>query len=604
MNTTLPQSGEVFDFRYRIACRLGRGADGYVFGATELETGKRVAIKCWVGPHAEHALSAAQQFVRAAHEARLFDNPHIVELHAAEAGRTVNYCVMDWLEGMTLAQRIVRRRPSPLHDVFNIVVPVMRAVAEAHAAGIIHGDLRPGHIFVCQATRHRPTIARVFDFGRGFSGLPSMPHVARAASEEALQYASPEQLIGAALDARTDTYAFGVMLFEMLAGERAFNADSSDELARKIKDGATKLLASISPAIPVRLAHVVERAMAVDPQLRYASLVELIEALEPFEPVGAQGASVSRPSIPSLPKSTASALRGSLPPTPRTPRPSAAAAAGPHAQTIRTGRVRKTPPPPPPPRKTVVSAPPPPPPPAAHHLPEEITTTSASWELTEPIRMRGYQIERLLRMFGGLRQKRAAVWCLVLMASMIAARAVQRMAAPVFAPESSDAPQRQHGAPSLLDLDPPECYSVVGATDPRCAHAPHVPQPSAAPIRPSETWPATTWLKDAGSTGAAATDAADSGMRSQPPAGPARTGQRTERPRRAKSLPREDKRHGALDDLLETADEAEGEHVAPPARKRSVTSKSETRSGRRSRTGDGGSKATDPFERLDRMRLQ
>jgi hypothetical protein len=222
--------------------------------------------------------------------------------------------------------------------------------------------------------------------------------------------------------------------------------------------------------------------------------------------------------------------------------------------------------------------------------------------------MRGYQFERLLRLFGGLRQKRAAVWCLVLMASMIAARAVQRMAAPVFAPETSDAPQRQQLGPSLLDLDPPDCYSVVGATDPRCAHAPHVPQPSAAPIRPT-----TTWVKDAGSTGAAATDAADSGMRSQPPPNASRAGQRAERPRRAravdgaKNLPREGKRHGALDDLLETADEAEGEvseRAAPPARKRSVTSKSEPRSGRRSRTGDGGSKPNDPFERLDRMRLQ
>lgn len=437
MNTTLPQSGEVFDFRYRIVCRLGCGPDGYVFGATELDTGKRVAIKCWIGPHAEQSLAASQQFVRTAHEARLFDNPHIVEMFAAEAGRTVNYCVMDWLEGMTLARRIARRRPSPLSDVFNIVVPCMRAVAEAHAAGIVHGDIRPGHIYVCQATKHRPAIARVFDFGRNPADIAHIPDVTRPMNAEINHYATPEGLQGAPLDARSDTYAFGVILFEMLAGERPFFADTPDELARKIKDGEAKLLASISHAIPVRLANVVERAMSVDPALRYQNLGELIDALAPFDP-GSAYVYYTPPSRP-RPTSTALALRS-------------------HNEPPRVIMPPRAPMPPPPIRQMSSRA----------QEVSDITTTSASWELTEPVPLGHYRFELL----GRISWQRAAIWVSVLLSAVTTARYVQDDPVPETTTQAATAlPESPVDltAPPTSGFDPITCRNGFGMLDPTCA---------------------------------------------------------------------------------------------------------------------------------------
>lgn len=316
MNATLPQTGETFECRYRIACRLGTGADGYVFGATELDSGDRVAIKCWVGRNAGRALTAKQDFVRAANAARLFDNPHIVAVSAAEAGHSVNYCVTEWLQGITLAERLSRRPGTSydcimgLRDLYVLLVPCIRAVARAHAAGIVHGDLRPGHIFVCDATAERPEIARVFDFGG--TGI--------VLSDEACAYATPEYLTGAQPDARSDCYAFGVMMYEMITGQKPYVGRGDDELADKIMAGAPRLVAAVSPAIPSGLARVIERAMAVDPDARYASLTELLQALAPFAPAAASAVATSagdRRSVRAL-----LPLRRSTPPPPPPPRES------------------------------------------------------------------------------------------------------------------------------------------------------------------------------------------------------------------------------------------------------------------------------------------
>jgi serine/threonine protein kinase len=452
VNTTLPQSGEVFDFRYLITCRLGCGADGYVFGATELETGRRVAIKCWIGPHAEDALAAAQHFVRTAYKARLFDNPHITHVFAAEAGRTVGYCVMDWLEGVTLATRMARRRPSPLSDVFNIAMPCMRAVAEAHAAGIVHGDIRPGHIFVCHATRHRPAVARVFDFGRGFIWLASEPHIARAATDEAMQYAPPERLVGAAVDTRCDIYGFGLMLFEMLAGERAFRGDDPETLTDNIRRGSAKLLASISPSIPMPLAQVVERAIASDPDLRFPNLVEMIEALEPFDPRPPR-AFVSIPSelATSAPRGAASEVAASSSALALPPRVSPT----PSSQPAASGRI-------------VVPAVPLPPHPSAPW--QDISTTSATWELTEPIPVGALQGG----LFARIPKQRVVTWGLVLFAAVVSARTTQLL----LQPARNSAPVHGNSA-STTSLEPPACYSASGASDPRCPGQ-GLPQPTAA----------------------------------------------------------------------------------------------------------------------------
>lgn len=540
VNTTLPQTGEVFDFRYRIVCRLGYGSDGYMFGATELDTGKRVAIKCWVGPHAEQALAAAQHFVRTAHQFRLFDNPNIVEVFAAEVGHTVSYCVMDWLEGMTLARRIMRRRPSPLSDVFNIVLPCMRAVAEAHAAGIIHGDVRPGHIFVCHATKHRPAIARIFDFGRPPAGLPTIPNVAVALNAEAYYYASPEQLLGEPLDARSDMYAFGIMLFEMLAGERPYVAESSEELAERIKAGAPKLLAVSAPSIPVRLANIIERAMAVDPANRFANLNELIDALQAFQHALQPSAALPAVAIP-VSNATAAAIRG-----------------------VAEARERSLPPPPP--VKRVISA--------QSADTEDITTTSASWEMTDPLPIGRYQYE----LFKRIGWKRGALWASALAAAFVAAQLSQPTDAPQSPLPPASAPgARDHaGAAPGYVFDPATCNDAIGATDPNCAYViPPIPVP--AVIEPVVPPPAPSIDPHSPRVTISMPEAPpQQPLASEPPARPRRTkGARVARnPAAGSASPKP--RVSADDKQLD------------PKRPRNPE----------------GSRSDDPFERLQHMRLQ
>lgn len=423
MNTTLPQTGEVFDLRYRIAGRLGCGVDGYVFGATELDTGKRVAIKCWTGSHAAQALAAQQHFIRAAHRARLFDNPHIVEVFTAESGRTVSYGVSEWLEGVPLAQYLDRARRSPSAAVFELIVPCMRAVAEAHAAGIIHGDIRAGHIFICNATRHRPAVARVFDFGRGFAEFPGLRYLPREL-DEACRYTTPEVLSGAQPNARSDCYGFGVLLYELLAGEHPFPGNDASEVARAIVAGTPRLLASISPTIAPRLASVVERGMASDPDMRYSSLGEFVAALERLDPAHAY------------------ARRTGL------------ALAAPAAYQART---------------------PPPPPPARHDPPRprvsaapDMTTTAASWELTDPVALDPYRGT----LIGRVRAWHAAVLVVALAAAAIGVRYAQ-LTAP--APHALGRP----AAPA------PAFRPTRAAPDTAAAHQPTLPsEPRSRRMRP------------------------------------------------------------------------------------------------------------------------
>ena len=280
----LPAPGELFAERYQIECALGGGFESQVLGASDRETGRRVAIKCWTGEHAEQAVGSVRAYMRAAYESGLYEHPNLVEVFAAELQDGVGYCVREWLEGTTLARELARVRPSTLETVFEHVLPCMRAVAEAHAAGIVHGDLRPGHIFLCRATRHRPARPRVFDFGRGMPGFQELRAHKRPSLDEACHYTMPEQLQSAPLDARSDQYAFGVMLYEMLAGVLPFSADNGNDLALEIVAGFARPLSEIRASLPEGLSDVVARAMATDPAERFADLSGLIEALEAFNP--------------------------------------------------------------------------------------------------------------------------------------------------------------------------------------------------------------------------------------------------------------------------------------------------------------------------------
>jgi serine/threonine-protein kinase len=197
----------------------------------------------------------------------------------------------------------------------------LRGVAAAHAHGVIHRDLKPDNIFLCRTAEGEPLEPKVLDFGISkITGPESRDHslTRSGAVLGTPYYMSPEQVRGARdVDERADVYAFGVMLYEALTGQRPFDAETYNQLILKIATETPAPMTSLNPTVDERLVAVIERSMAREPVLRFPSIEALATALEPF--AGGvrfrSSASLAQRSTPSLPVSPPSRL----PPPPALP---------------------------------------------------------------------------------------------------------------------------------------------------------------------------------------------------------------------------------------------------------------------------------------------
>jgi len=280
----MPSPGTVIDGKYRIDRLIARGGMGAVFAASHNVSGKKVAVK-WMLPSLGQIKGARERFIREACATARITHPNIVDIYDVGADRGSVYLVMEYLHGETLADRLVRGGLTPT-DVISMLIPAMRGVAAAHAHGVIHRDLKPDNIMLCTTEDGDELEPKVLDFG-----------ISKIASSEASDlnltyngtvlgtpyYMSPEQVRGPRwVDERTDVYAFGVILFEALTGERPFDADTYDELIVKIATGPTPKLVDRIKGIDPALTKIVEHAMARDPNERFASVEALARALERF----------------------------------------------------------------------------------------------------------------------------------------------------------------------------------------------------------------------------------------------------------------------------------------------------------------------------------
>jgi serine/threonine protein kinase len=304
---TLPQPGDVIAGKYRIDHPIGSGGMGAVFQATHRVTGKRFAVK-WLLPEMSEQGDAAQRFIREAQVAGRFEHPHVVEVYDLGNDGGSFYMVMELLEGESLAERVARSGPLPVADTCRLLIPCMHGVAEAHAAGIVHRDLKPANIFVCHATKQTRECAKVLDFGISkISGLPGGDLSGMTKSGTLIgtpHYMPLEQMRGRAVDHRTDIYAFGVVMYQVLSGKLPYPAESFSDLVLMLAHETPPPLEHIVPRLPRGLAQIVAKAMARDPADRFQSLDDLILALEPYLDPGAHIAlgaeSGSRPLNPSL----------------------------------------------------------------------------------------------------------------------------------------------------------------------------------------------------------------------------------------------------------------------------------------------------------------
>lgn len=271
--------GELVDHKYRVDELLAAGGMGAVYRATRSVSGKVVALK-WLLPSVERS---AARFVREARAAARIDHPNVVDVYDLGSHRGGHYLVMELLHGVSLGERL-RAGPLTVHELAAIMVPLLRGVAAAHARGVIHRDLKPDNVFLCEGPEGERREPKVLDFGIAKLRTSQLDQEHLTGSGSAIgtpAYMSPEQIADArSVDERTDIYAAGVIMFEALTGRLPFAGDG--HVAARSESSDPPLLRSLAPHVPEALERVVLRALAADLEQRQPSVDALIAELLPF----------------------------------------------------------------------------------------------------------------------------------------------------------------------------------------------------------------------------------------------------------------------------------------------------------------------------------
>jgi dienelactone hydrolase len=267
---------------YDVESRLGAGGMGTVYLARDTRLGRRVAIKV-LTPEFASDPSFAGRLLREARAASNLNHPHIVTVHEIGHADGIDFIVMEYVEGQVLA-RAIPPGGLPVARVVELGQEIAGAVTAAHHAGIVHRDLKPGNVMLDTAG-----CAKVLDFGLARSVAPresgeeaATATLAPTASGTVLGtvgYMSPEQIQGRAADARSDVFALGIVLYEMLTGARPFTGDSDWAVMAATVNGAVPSIRARKPEAPAGLVRVIERCLAPRPEDRYASAAELGEEL-------------------------------------------------------------------------------------------------------------------------------------------------------------------------------------------------------------------------------------------------------------------------------------------------------------------------------------
>ena len=279
--------------RYRIAERLGTGGMGVVYRARDERLGRDVALKLLSGVSHDPG-SASQRFVREAQLAATLNHPNIVTIYEVEEADGYHFIAMEFVEGETLRARIARGALD-LDEVIRIGVDVADALDAAHTLGLVHRDIKPANILLTRSGR-----AKVADFGlarrvEGEAGPDEEGLLAKAATVSDLtregavvgtvSYMSPEQTRGETLDARSDLFSLGVVLYEALTGRLPFEGPTAIAVIHEIAVVEPPAPSRIRRGLPRAMDAVVLRAMAKDRERRYARGAEVAAALRSLSDV-------------------------------------------------------------------------------------------------------------------------------------------------------------------------------------------------------------------------------------------------------------------------------------------------------------------------------
>jgi serine/threonine-protein kinase len=312
------QPGDVLADKYRVDRVLGVGGMGVVVAATHLQLDQVVALKFML-PEVLKDAAAVSRFLREAKAVVRLKGEHIA--HVLDVGTLANgapYIVMEYLAGSDLADVLDKQGRLPIEDACQYVLEACEGMAEAHALGIIHRDLKPQNLFLTQ----RPdgtSVVKVLDFGISKSNVAETS-AAHATQTSAMMgspaYMSPEQIHSAKdVDARTDIWALGVILYQLVSGRLPFNAERLMEMCVQVLSSEPAPLRELRTDAPPELEQVVARCLHKQREQRYANMAELAAALARFVPsAGMQSVErVSRllkvtPRAPAEPKPAAPSL--------------------------------------------------------------------------------------------------------------------------------------------------------------------------------------------------------------------------------------------------------------------------------------------------------
>jgi serine/threonine protein kinase len=278
--------------KYVVRRVVGRGSMGVVCEAEHLEIGKRVAIKL-IDASLAGMTDIAIRFRQEARATSLVESHHIVQVFDVGTDERLGlYLVMEFLTGEDLATVLARDHQLPLDRSVRIAIQVARGLAKAHEAGVVHRDLKPANIFLCTSEDEHPLV-KILDFGvskvvdsaRGGSG-PGLKLTRDGMVLGTPQYMSPEQAQGYTVDERTDVWALGLVLYEMLAGRPAYpELPSYEQFIIHLVSHPPDPLPRVAPWVTDELASVVHGALEHDPKARIQNCSEFVKRLSDAYPV-------------------------------------------------------------------------------------------------------------------------------------------------------------------------------------------------------------------------------------------------------------------------------------------------------------------------------
>src|SRR5215813_11763054 len=257
---------------YKILAQAGAGGMGEVYKAADTRLNRTVAIKV-LPEHFSRDSEMKQRFEREAQTIAGLNHPHICTLYDVGQQDGTEFLVMEYLEGETLADRIARG-PLPFDEALQVAIAIADALDKAHGKGVTHRDLKPGNVMLTDSG------AKLLDFGLAklkqqapSSETPSPAPPSGTATTPGtilgtMQYMAPEQLEGKEADARTDIFAFGALVYEMVSGKRAFEGKSKAHLIAAIVSVDPEPLSKLQPTTPPALAFLLKRCLEKDPEDR------------------------------------------------------------------------------------------------------------------------------------------------------------------------------------------------------------------------------------------------------------------------------------------------------------------------------------------------